>query len=100
MKRTDPEDWQEIPEEGDESDLPWSGSFSWIPFLDLNLNDPLLPPSFRLQQEKALRRARRLFFRLQRKKERRLQKKEQRRLRRKEKRKAFQENGQIMVLGC
>lgn len=41
---SEPEDWQKIPEEGDEPDLPWSGSFSWTPFLDLNLNDPLLSP--------------------------------------------------------
>ena len=72
---SEPEDWQKIPEEGDEPDLPWSGSFSWTPFLDLNLNDPLLSPKLRLQQEKVLRRARRHFFRLQRKKERRLRRK-------------------------
>ena len=72
---SEPEDWQEIPEEGDEQDLPWSGSFYWNPYLDLNLADPLLSPKLRLQQEKALRRARRLFFRLQRKKERRLRRK-------------------------
>lgn len=72
---SEPEDWQKIPEEGDGPDLPWSGSFSWTPYLDLNLADPLLSPKLRLQQEKALRRARRHFFRLQRKKERRLRRK-------------------------
>lgn len=72
---SEPEDWQEIPEEGDEQDLPWCGPMSWISCPYLDLSDPLLPPTLRLQQEKALRRARRHFFRLQRKKERRLRRK-------------------------
>lgn len=68
---SEPEDWQKIPEE-DEEDLLYVGSLFWGSHLNPNLLDPLLPANLRLQQEKALRRARRLFFRLQRKKERRL----------------------------
>ncbi len=71
-KISEPGDWQEIPEEGDESDLPWCGPMSWISCPDLDLSDPLLPPTLRLQQEKALRRTRRLSSRLERKRERRL----------------------------